>query len=179
MGHRGIVAGALLSAASAVSAGDAFVGSSFGTVYRWNAGGMNVALPTMCVQIDAAAADGSRLYVADGLGALHRVDTASSMQVTTITWGLPAAANSLAVSGERIFVGSRQGHVRRIDAASGSVLQTWTLNSDLNAMVVQGDFIYAAGTNTFIYRLNTVRAAARCAPWRPAARRSSSARQRA
>jgi outer membrane protein assembly factor BamB len=154
--HRALALGASLCAASVASAGDAFVGSTFGTVYRWNGSGVNVALPTMCTQIDSAAADGTRLFVADSFGALHRVETTNSMQVTTITWSLPAPANSLAVSGDRIYIGSRQGQVRRIDGASGAVLQTVNVSSDLNGMALHGDFLFAGGSNTLIYKINTV-----------------------
>jgi outer membrane protein assembly factor BamB len=153
-GLRTLIAGSLCALAAPAFAGDIYVGTSIGEVFRHTSMGSSQVFPSMCTAIDSMAGDGRTLYVADTFGSVFIVRTTEGNSMTSIF--LPAAANAMAIHNGMLIVGSADGWIRRVDPQTGAVVGSWQVNSSVEALAVVGDTVYAGGHNTFIYKGHAV-----------------------
>jgi hypothetical protein len=101
--------------------------------------------------IEATAADKTRLYAADALGAIHVFDLESGAALTSYT--PPSGPFTALATGEgALFAGNAAGEVVRIDPATGVELDSRVMPAGVATMLGHRGFLYAGGADGALYR---------------------------
>ncbi len=101
--------------------------------------------------IDALAHDGQRLYAAGSNGQIS-VSSLATGDLQNIVFPEVGGIVALAAADGTVFAGTAAGLIATIDPLSGAVLDTRTLPTGVNALLVHKGFLLAAGSDGAIYR---------------------------
>ncbi len=101
--------------------------------------------------IHSLAADGAGVYAGDGNGGIIRLD-AKTGAFMDLFWVPGSDATDIVVHMGHLLVSSSPGTIHRVDPLTGDVLMTLASPIQVQAMALDGDDLYVAGTVGEVYR---------------------------
>ncbi len=144
---------ALFVCACPAAAADLLVAGTIGEVYMGDshAGGFEYFGGICLAPIRSLGVSADSIFAGDENGGILRLDLATGVFMD-LFWVPKSDATDVVVHGGDLLVSSSSGIVHRVDPLTGDVLLTMPSPISVQAMALDGDDLYVAGTIGEVYR---------------------------